>query len=101
MSQKLLCEVYRSPREQEMYLYVNKSEGLAQVPPDLLKRFGVPELVTILLMTPERKLARATAEQVIESIGERGFYLQMPPAKLGGMDAQMAELAARNEKLPR
>lgn len=101
MSQKLFCEVYRSPREQEMYLYVDKNEGLSRVPPELLQRFGVPKLVTILVMTAERKLARASAEQVIESIAARGFYLQMPPAKLGDMDAQMAELAARNEKLPR
>ena len=32
-----------------------------------------------LELTPERRLARSEAVNVLESIATRGFYLQMPP----------------------
>ena len=45
---RLLTTVYRSPRIAEMYLYVDRSEGLKRVPDVLLQRFGVPEQVSLL-----------------------------------------------------
>jgi len=76
---KLICQLYRSPRKQEMYLYVEKSRGLEDVPAALLTQFGEPEELMVLVLTPEKKLARANVEQVIEEISNSGFYLQMPP----------------------
>ncbi len=76
---KLLCQIYKSPRREEMYLYVDKAKGLEDVPPALLERFGAPIEVMTLVLTPERKLARADVGEVLENIRERGFYLQMPP----------------------
>jgi uncharacterized protein YcgL (UPF0745 family) len=76
---KKLCSVYRSPRKEGMYLYVEKSDELSRVPEPLLKQFGTPELAMTLALHPERKLARATAEEVLAAIEENGFYLQMPP----------------------
>jgi uncharacterized protein YcgL (UPF0745 family) len=32
-----------------------------------------------LVLAPERKLARADVAEVLTSIEQRGFYLQMPP----------------------
>jgi uncharacterized protein YcgL (UPF0745 family) len=75
----LLCQVFRSSRQQEMYLYVEISPGLRDVPPELLARFGDPAPVMTLNLTPERKLARADAKAVLASIAEQGFYLQMLP----------------------
>ena len=75
----LLCQVYRSPKRAEMYLYVDKSRGLQDVPETLLAGFGEPEEVMTLALTPERPLARADAVEVIGNIREHGFYLQMPP----------------------
>ena len=37
---KVLCEIYKSSRQEEMYLYVPKEEGLARVPEALLEKFG-------------------------------------------------------------
>jgi uncharacterized protein YcgL (UPF0745 family) len=34
-----------------------------------------------LELSPERRLAQADADQVRQQIGERGFYLQLPPAE--------------------
>ncbi len=77
---KLISSVYRSPRKEGMYLYVDKKENLERVPETLLKQFGQPEFSMTLLLTPERKLARAKAGEVIDAIKAEGFYLQMPPS---------------------
>lgn len=98
---KNLCEVYKSPKEEGMYLFVDRTDGLARVPEALLARFGTPALVTTITLTPERKLARADAGKVMESIRDNGFYLQMPPAREHLMDASMAVLGDKNQKLPR
>jgi len=83
----LLCQVYRSTRRAEMYLYVDRQRGLADVPAQLLETFGEPEEVMVLKLAPDRRLARADAREVIASIDERGYYLQLPPTP--------AELARR------
>jgi uncharacterized protein YcgL (UPF0745 family) len=62
-----------------MYLYVEKSRGLEAVPEELLARFGTPTPVMVLLLTPERTLARADTGAVLASIAKQGFYLQLPP----------------------
>lgn len=83
----LLCQVYRSPRRAEMYLFVEKSRGLADVPEALAATFGEAEPFMVIALTPDKKLARADAGEVIESIKAQGYYLQMPPTT--------AELMAR------
>jgi uncharacterized protein YcgL (UPF0745 family) len=74
-----LCQIYRSPRREETYLYVDKARGLDDVPEALLRQFGEPEPVMTLLLSPGRKLARADAAEVLAQIEKQGFYLQMPP----------------------
>lgn len=78
---KLLCEIFKSPRKDEMYLYVDKRRGLADVPEALLERFGTPVAALTLILDPDKPLARADAAEVMAAIEEKGFYLQMPPAK--------------------
>ncbi len=97
---RCLCEVYKG-REDEMYLFVDQREKFDRVPPALMERFGEPRLVTTLVLTPQRRLARAQAEKVMEALREQGFYLQMPPPKYVQRDAEMADLSVKNEKLPR
>jgi len=92
---KKLCSIYRSPKEEGMYLYVDKDNDLASVPEALLKRFGHPELAMTLLLTPDKKLARADVAKVLEAIEEQGFYLQMPPRP----DEIMQDLRNKNSKL--
>jgi len=96
MPDKRLCSVYRSVREEGFYLFVDQAEALARVPAELLARLGVTELVTTLVLTPERRLARAEAGRVLEAIASRGYYLQMPPP----VDADLQALRRKNEKLP-
>ncbi|NIB44429.1 YcgL domain-containing protein [Pseudomaricurvus alkylphenolicus] len=92
---KLVCDIYKSPREDEMYLYVKKADGLSQVPEALLEKFGKPGHVMTLILQPGKKLARVEAERVIEQLEEKGYYLQMPPLK----DAEMSEIQLKNTKM--
>lgn len=92
---KRLVEIFRSSREADCYLYVDKKEGLARVPQELLDRFGKPESAMILLLEPTRKLARAEAGKVLDSIHDQGFYLQLPPLP----DQEMFAVRASNNKL--
>ena len=75
----MLCQLYKSPRQAEMYLYVELSIGLEHVPAPLLARFGEPEKLMILLLDETRKLARVDAAEVRRQIQVQGYFLQMPP----------------------
>ncbi len=73
------CWVYRSPRVQEMYLYLAEEDGFAAVPEALLTRFGAPMLVIELELSADRELAREDVHRVMSNLREQGFHLQMPP----------------------
>ncbi len=75
----MLCRIYRSRRRAEMYLYVAADDGLDAVPAALLERFGAPEPVMTLVLSDERRLARADISEVMAAIAGQGYYLQMPP----------------------
>jgi uncharacterized protein len=92
---KLLCEVYKSPVKDQLYLYVAKDTGLTRVPEALLAQFGKPHLCLSLLLSPERQLARVSAARVLEQIAAQGFYLQLPPQE----DGEMARVHQHNSKL--
>lgn len=76
---KLFCSIYKSPRREGMYLYVERTKGLKDLPEALINQFGTPRHVTDMILTPERPLARVEVDQVMARIREQGFYLQMPP----------------------
>jgi uncharacterized protein YcgL (UPF0745 family) len=94
---KIICEIYRSPKEEGMYLYVKKEEGLTKVPEELLRVFGKPQQAMVLLLTPGKKLAHASVEKVAESLEAQGFYLQLPPRN--DRDPEAERLRALNSKL--
>jgi len=76
---ELPCWIYRSPRKEEMYLYLREEDDFASVPEALLSRFGTPVRVMALTLTPERKLAREDIGTVMANLRSQGFHLQMPP----------------------
>jgi uncharacterized protein YcgL (UPF0745 family) len=94
---KIICQIYRSPKEEGMYLYVKKEEGLAKVPEALLALFGKPQPAMVILLTPDKKLARVSAEKVAENLDTQGYYLQMPPRN--EQDLEMQDVRAKNSKL--
>ena len=73
------CWIYRSPRREEMYLYVCEEGNFDRVPTPLLQRFGQPSLVMELTLDSDRRLAREDISQVMKNLEAQGFHLQMPP----------------------
>lgn len=96
---KRICSVYKSPRKNEMYLYVDKREALSRVSEALLVPFGAPQHVFDLLLTPERQLAREDVAKVLENIEKQGFHLQMPPGEEEYIEHLPEELLRMNDPL--
>ena len=96
---KRICSIYRSPRKNEMYLYVLKSEELSRVPESLLAAFGTPTLAFSMVLTPERTLAREDIHKVLENLETQGYHLQMPPPEDDYIEHLPEELLRRNDPI--
>ena len=72
-------KVFKSLKKLDTYLYVDKLQNFEELPSGLRDSFGQYELVLEMELSPERKLARADANQVLADIALKGFYLQLPP----------------------
>lgn len=77
---KVLCDIYKSSKKEGMYIYVKFGQALNAVPENLQRTLGKPEKVMSLELTEDKKLARADVKNVMNSLEEQGFYLQMPPS---------------------
>lgn len=75
---ELECVVYKSLKKDETYIFVPTSTPLSDLPPELLTVLGQTEMVMTLSLTPEKKMARGTAAEIMLSIENEGFHLQMP-----------------------
>lgn len=94
---KRICSIYKSPRKNEMYLYVLKSDALARVPDGLLTVFGKPVHAFDMVLTPERTLAREDINQVLANLDGQGYHLQMPPPEEEYIEHLPEELLRRND----
>ncbi|MFT6984960.1 MAG: hypothetical protein ACJAT7_000763 [Psychromonas sp.] len=75
----MLCAVYKSIRKSQTYLFIAKRDDFSPVPDALLTQFGPPQLVSLLNIKEETKLALADPKKVLSSITDEGYYLQLPP----------------------
>lgn len=96
---KHICSIYRSPRRNEMYLYVLKSDALERVPEELLAAFGKPQHAFNLVLSPERALAREDIHAVLANLEKQGYHLQMPPAEDDYIEHLPEELLRRNDPM--
>ena len=78
------CFIYKSLKKEYLYLYIDKKDDFSKVPEALFNSFGNMEFVMNLELTPERKLAKEDVEKVIESLNQKGFFVQLPPIKIEG-----------------
>lgn len=86
----MLCEIYKSSKKDEMYLYVASTqpgadeqyEPLSVLSDAMKSAFGRATFVMKLELNEERKLARANVLHVMDSIKTKGFFLQLPPEGL-------------------
>jgi len=73
------CVVYKSLKQFDYYLYVNKDEELRRVPDGLKRLLGRLQKVLELELDTGRVLAQADVVEVLRQIEAQGYYLQMPP----------------------
>ena len=79
MSETLNCVVLRCAKQEEMYLYLRADLSQDDIPEALLPRLGALTQVMELELSAQRKLARVDVQQVMQALGEQGYFLQMPP----------------------
>ena len=73
------CNIYRSDKKPETYLYLSEDQDFSDLPAELQQYFGAPDLVMELECGPGTKLARADANRVTAELRSKGYYLQLPP----------------------
>lgn len=83
MKEREFISVFRSSRKADTYVFVRRGQSWDDLPEGLRGIFGAPIHSMDLLLTPDRKLARTTGQQVLEAIEEKDFYLQMPEEQEG------------------
>lgn len=83
MTNKQFVSVFRSSKKVDTYLYVRRGQVWDDLPESLRGIFGAPVHAMDLVLTPDRKLARTDGRQVLDSIADKDFYLQMPEEKAG------------------
>lgn len=84
------CDIYKSSKKDEMYLYVARPDyphdenvdPFEKVPAMMQQAFGRATFVMHLELTPERKLARISNLRVLDALGTLGYFVQMPPEGL-------------------
>lgn len=76
---KMQVSAFKSPKKDELYLFVPQEDGLDKLPKELLVMFGEPRHVIDFELTPEKKLAREETSKVIEWLETKGYFMQMPP----------------------
>ena len=77
---EIQCDVYKSGRKENLYLYVDSAVGLSRVPADLMAQFGEPEKTLTFVLSEQRKLAREDTKLVLANLSDQGYHLQLPPA---------------------
>ena len=73
------CAIYKGPKKADHYLYVEAEGDFERVPQALLDILGELELVMTLELGPERRLAQADVNQVMQALRDQGYFFQMPP----------------------
>ncbi|MBD1226480.1 YcgL domain-containing protein [Xenorhabdus griffiniae] len=86
----MICVIYRSPKRDQTYLYIEKRGDFSRVPDELLKTFGEPQYSMMISLTERKKLANADIEKVKTALSEQGFYLQVPPPVESLLNAHLA-----------
>ena len=75
------CHIYKGKRKQDHYLFMPVTTPLDDIPSPILDMLGEIELVMKLDITKQSKLAQSDAHAVLETISEKGFYIQLPSDK--------------------
>ena len=73
------CWIYKSLKHHELYIYLTQADDFSAIPDSLATRLGKLQLVMDIDLSRARPLAREDVTQVMQSLSESGFHLQLPP----------------------
>lgn len=76
---KAKCSVYKSANKAETYLYLKTGHHIEDLPDGLQQLLGELSQVLQLDLHESSNLAQVKACDVIESLNDQGYFLQMPP----------------------
>lgn len=73
------CFIYRSSRKPDHYIFLKEKDQFDLLPSGLVALLGDLVFVFDLDLSTKKELANAKKDQVIESLQNDGYYLQLPP----------------------
>lgn len=73
------CLIYKGRSRPDTYLYIENRGDESCLPEQLVTLMGELEFVMELEIDAGTRLARVDAEDVLEQITSKGYFLQMPP----------------------
>ena len=73
---------YKSPKKDQLFLFVPQSDGLTKLPKELLVMFGEPKHVIDFDLSLERKMPRGDADTILAALHSKGYFMQMPPNEI-------------------
>ncbi len=82
--QRFTVWIYKGSRRAETYLYVPEENNFQRVPKELLDALGTLELVMNLELDERRRLARVDAKDILMSVSQVGYFLQLAPIEPEG-----------------
>lgn len=80
------CYIYKSARRAGTYVYLAAYEQFEALPDMLRQQLGALSFVLELELSPERRLAQGNPVTVAAAISDKGYYLQLPPDEISGVD---------------
>ncbi len=72
------CDVFKSAKQPDTYLYLPFRKDQSELPEGLLSLLGDLTCFLTIELSEDKKLAQAKVVDVMQSIEDNGFYLQMP-----------------------
>lgn len=78
----IMVSTFKSPKKQELFLFIPKEPGLDGLADELLVMFGEPEHVIDFDLTPDKKMPRSNAAEIYEALQTKGYHIQMPPLEV-------------------
>ncbi len=93
----MLCVIYKSPKKDQTYLFIEKRDDFSKVPTALMTTFGTPILVTLINLATKDKLGMADLAKVKQNLTKDGYYLQLPPPQEDLLKTHKAQMQAQQE----
>lgn len=77
----MLCDVYKTEKTEGLYLFVKPSQRFDELPEELHRLFVNPEKFLEVNLDEHKELAQVKASDVIASLNEKGYFIQLPPVE--------------------